>query len=283
MLAADHLTPQLDLAGHAGRCWPAFSADSSRIVSAGDDGAVVVWDAASGRRITDLRPHASRVWSAVFDPTGTRVLSSADDGTIAISDLAGGAGPQPPVQPGAVNTALFSPDGGTVASAGVQGVVQLWSPGAAPRFLVGHNGPVRALAFAADGGLLASAGNDGTVRVWSPSDGSPVAVLRGHQGPVRAVDFAADGRLVSTGDDGTLRVWDVAAARLLVEFRAHEGPATTVDVRPDGHAAVTVSLEDGVVKQTVCEVCGPVAEVLELARTRGARPLTADEEQRYTS
>lgn len=285
VLATDHLTPQLDLPVHEGRCWPVFSPDGTRIVSAGVDGTVAVRDAADGHPIATLHPHRPgvKVWSAVLDPTGSHVLSSANDGTIAVTDLAGGTTQQLPAQTGAVNIAVYAPDGRTVAAAGAAGTVQLWSPGAPPRSLAGHAGPVRALAFSRDGGLLASAGDDGTVRVWRPSDGAAVAVLPGHRGPATAVDFAADGRLASAGDDGTLRFWDVAAARLLVALRVHDGPASAADVRADGRAAVTVSEEDGVVRQTVCDVCGPIGDVLELARVRGARPLTAEEEQRYMS
>jgi WD40 repeat protein len=149
--------------------------------------------------------------------------------------------------------------------------------------LRGHDGAVRGLAFNADGSLLASAGVDGTVRVWRMRDGAPVATLRGHQGPANAVDFAADGRLMSTGDDGTVRVWDVATAREMVALSVYAGPGTNIEVSPDGRAVLTSSEEGRLVRQTFCQVCGPVETVLDLARSRGVRQLTPEEEQRYLS
>jgi WD40 repeat protein len=283
VLAANGLRPQLDIAGPAGRNWPAFSPDGKRIVSAYESGSVEVWDAADGRRIADLHPHRAPVWSAVFDPTGRQVLSSADNGTIVLSSLDGAPAEPLPSQPGSVNTALFSPDGAVVASAGSAGTIQLWSRGQPPRLLSGHDGAVLALAFNADGSLLASAGVDGTVRIWRMRDGALVATLRGHQGPANAVDFAPDGSLASTGDDGTVRVWDVAAAREIVALSVNAGPGTTIDISPDGRAVLTTSEEGRLVRQTFCQVCGPVTTVLDLARSRGVRPLSKEEEQRYLS
>jgi WD40 repeat protein len=284
VLGADELAQQLDLTGHVGRCWPLFSADGTRIASAGEDGTVRVWNAVDGNEIAVLRPHrdGTRVWSAAFDPSGTRVISSADDGTVVVSSLIGGAAEQLPTQNGPVNIALFSPDGTTIVTAGRERTIRLWRPGQEPRLLEGHEGAVRMVVFSPDGALLASAGEDGTVRVWR-TDGTSVGVLRGHQGPVTGVDFGPDGLLTSVGEDGTMRLWDVPATRLLVTLPVHAGPATTVDVSPDGRATLTVSEEDKVLKQTFCQVCGPITGVLDLARARGARPLSPEEEQRYVS
>ncbi|MGE3287357.1 MAG: TIR domain-containing protein [Pseudonocardia sp.] len=283
VLEADGLQVQLDLPGHDGRSWPVFSADGTRIASAGEDGTVRVWDAVDGHEIAVLRPHQdSSVWSVAFDPDGTRLVSGADDGTVVISSLVGDAPLALPRHDGPVNYVLFSPDGSTIATAGRSGTIRRWRGGEELPPLVGHENGIGTLAFSTDGSLLASGGDDGAVRVWH-ADGTLAEAFLGHQGPVNGVDFTPDGRLTSVGDDGTMRVWDVAAARLLVTLPLHRGPATTVDVSPDGRATLTVSEEDKVLRQTFCEVCGAVGQVVDLARARGARPLSPEEERQYLS
>lgn len=281
VLATDGLVQQLDLDGAQGRCFPRFSPDGSRIVSAAEDGSVRVWDANSGADIAVLHPHRAVAWAAQLDPRDERVISGAQDGTVVLSNLVDHSEVRLPVQRGAVNVAAFSPDGSTIVTAGDDGIVRLWGSSAKPRLLMGHDGAVRGVAFSPDGSLLASAGVDGTVRVWQTAGGTAAAVLRGHQGSVNAVHFAPDGRLTSVGDDGTVRVWDSATSRLLVTLRVHTGPARSVDISPDGRLTLTASQEDRLVKVTACLVCGSIDSVLDLARSRGVRALTLDEEQRY--
>ncbi|MCW5801563.1 MAG: hypothetical protein KIT31_04195 [Deltaproteobacteria bacterium] len=60
----------------------------------------------------------------------------------------------------------MSPDGTTVATAGVDGA-RLWSAlGGTYRELRGHGGPVNSIAFAPDGKRVVTVAN-GTVRIWA--------------------------------------------------------------------------------------------------------------------
>lgn len=143
-----------------------------------------------------------------------------------------------------VQSAVLSPDGERIASAGDEGTVRIWRVGGGTEVVLrGHDGPVWDVAFSPDGGQVASGGADGMVRIWDVGGGWP-SVLSGHEGTVHGVEFSPDGRrLASTGDDGTVRVWPLPGSSgqvtVLRDRRQDDPRGFDVSFAPDGKRVVT--------------------------------------------
>ena len=60
----------------------AFSGDGQRIASAGDDGTLRTWHAATGEALLTLRGHEGWVSSVAFSSDGQRIASAGYDGTL---------------------------------------------------------------------------------------------------------------------------------------------------------------------------------------------------------
>nr|MDJ0911806.1 WD40 repeat domain-containing protein [Woeseiaceae bacterium] len=65
-----------------------FSADGSRVLTAGGDGTAAIWDAATGAEMHRLRVDGEAV--AAFSPDGERVIAGGTDGLVAVWDTSSG-------------------------------------------------------------------------------------------------------------------------------------------------------------------------------------------------
>ncbi|QEH37228.1 Serine/threonine-protein kinase PrkC [Aquisphaera giovannonii] len=166
-------SPLRTLSGHVGSIHAlAYTRKGDRLISAGSDGLIRVWDHGSGRLV--------------------RTLNVTEAG-------------------GPVHALAVSPDGRILASAGAGKVIELWDleTGRRLRTLAGHSNWILALTFHPDGSRLASAGGDRTIRIWDPETGREALTLRGHRDRVHGLAFSPDGRvLASASADGAVRVWE---------------------------------------------------------------------------
>lgn len=148
--------------------------------------------------------------------------------------------------------AEFSPDGGTLATAGYDRVIRLWrvADGTPLHALDVHNGAVFALAYSPGGAVLASASADQTVKLWRVADGARLDTLNQPEAEVHAVAFTPDGRhILAAGADRRIHLWRFVSTNApalnphLVSRFAHEAAITALAVAPGGGALVTAAAD----------------------------------------
>ncbi|MEH0929741.1 AAA family ATPase [Micromonospora sp. CPCC 205558] len=259
-----------------------------RIVSAGDDGTVRVWDPESGAQVAELAGHTRRVWALAVLPGRDgrhRIVSAGGDATVRVWDpetgvqVAGLTGHTGEVLAVAV---LPGRDGRhQIVSAGGDATVRLWDPESGEQLagLASHTRRVLAVLPGPDGRhRIVSAGGDGTVRLWDLESGVQVAGLAGHTRRVWAVVVlpGRDGRhrIVSAGGDATVRVWDPESGAQVAELTGHTGTVWALAVLPgpDGRHRIVSGGDDGTVRvwdpetgAQVAELAGHTRRVLALA------------------
>jgi WD40 repeat protein len=76
---------------HQALSWFGFAPDAAAVASTGGDGALRIWDCATGRERIVLRGHAGHIHDAAYFPDGLRILSGGADHTARIFRVADGA------------------------------------------------------------------------------------------------------------------------------------------------------------------------------------------------
>jgi WD40 repeat protein len=223
-----------------------FSPDGSLLATVGEDGALKIWDPATGDLLSSVTG-PGQVFGPSFSADGSLVSASwPDEGTVRIADPLTG---KVTTSIGSVERFPFetalSPDGGSVAVApGSVPIVTVYDVASGERRfeLRGHQYPVSSISWTADGRRIATGAFDSSVRIWDGRTGRLQIELLGHSGTVISVDWSPDGsRLLTSASDGTAKVWEIteAGGRELMSLSGQDTRSGLLAVfSPDGEHVI---------------------------------------------
>lgn len=177
---------------------------------AGQAGKVVLFDVATGKRVTEIGDELDAVLAADINEDHTRVATGGPNRVVRVYNVEDGSVlHEIRKHTDWVLAVEFSPDGVLLASADRAGNMYLWEPDTAREYqtLKGHTAAINDLSWRDDSNILASASEDGTIRLWEMENGQQVKTWNAHGGAA-SVQFTHDGRLTSSGRDRVVQVWD---------------------------------------------------------------------------
>jgi guanine nucleotide-binding protein G(I)/G(S)/G(T) subunit beta-1 len=208
------------LRGHFGKVYALqWAGDSEHLVSASQDGKLLVWSAYTSNKVHAIPLHSSWVMTCAYAPSGNLVacggldnictvfnLNSGPNGTAKLSrELTGHSG--------YLSCCRFMNDHHIVTSSGDM-TCALWDieTGKALLEFAGHSGDVMSIALGPNQQTFLSGACDTTAKLWDIRDGKCRQTLTGHEADINSVAFFPNGYAFGTGsDDASCRLFDIRA------------------------------------------------------------------------
>ncbi len=238
----------------------AFSADGKKLLTAGDDQLVQLWDANRGIPLETFSGHTAAVPAAAFVGANTLVSCSADQKLIVWDanpawTLAGQLGPsaEKPLdvsQSPFVSRVLaldFSHDGKRLATGGGDpsrsGELLIWDVekrSVVQNFKDAHSDTVLSVQFSRDDKSLLSGAADKFVKMFDVASGKHVRSFEGHTHHVLGVAWKGDASLIaSAGADNQIKVWNVETGEQTRTIAGYNKQVTAVQFMGVGENIVS--------------------------------------------
>jgi len=170
-VAGEDGLPRDDVKAHDGAVMAlAYLPDGGKLVSAGADGAVSIWNPATGQRTAGLTGHPGAILALAVSHDGKWLAAGGSGATVLIWNAATGAVTQRlATRFNEVKSVAFSKAGGRLAVGGDDATIEWWNVATGERLaaVTSHARNVQALAFAPDGSRFASGGDGTTIDLWS--------------------------------------------------------------------------------------------------------------------
>lgn len=202
----------------------AWQPRGSLFATAGQDGAVVIWDGETGKTLKRWKPAPAATQALAFSPDGQLLASAAGKVVTLWSPTGEKVHAFAPAASAAVALAFDKP--GSDLGVALNGEIAVHRVAESRYETRRYKWPAACLTvnFSGNGRYLASGMADGTLHFWNRSSGKD-SQMRGYDGKVEVVGWKDDSRYLATCTGNELVLWDFSG----------KGPEGTKPVVLSGH------------------------------------------------
>jgi len=263
------------LKGHFGKIYALqwSDADSRHMVSAAQDGRLLVWNAHSTNKIYAIPLKTSWMMTCAFAPSGTFVACGGLDNVVSVYRL-----PPEEKRPEKITAELIHHEGYLSCCRFLDDKQMLTSSGDATcalwdietkqvkHLFQDHTGDVMSIAADVKSNVFVSGSCDSTCKLWDFRLKKCVKTYGGHESDINGVSmFPEGGAFASGSDDATCRVWDMRSYTQLNKMAPDKGVTTVTSIAFSqtgrllfaGHDDFTVNIWDVMLGQLVSQLNNP--------------------------
>ncbi|KAI8991961.1 WD40-repeat-containing domain protein [Mycotypha africana] len=212
------------LKGHLAKIYAMhWATDKRHLVSASQDGKLLVWDAYTTNKTFAIPLKSSWVMTCAYAPSGNYVASGGLDNICSIYSI----------QSSSSSSATHNNSHSHSNS--------IPTPAKPARELSGHSGYLSCCRFLSDNQILTSSG-DTTCALWDIDAGVKLDEFTDHTGDVMSLSISSNPHIFASGAcDASAKIWDIRSKRCVQTFIGHEADINAVQFFPNGNAIGTGS------------------------------------------
>ncbi|MGH1392603.1 MAG: eIF2A-related protein [Trichormus sp.] len=225
----------------------AWSPDGKYVACGGQQSLLVVWNATTGERLTQLGSNSgdrsSWIPSLTWLPDGAVLAAAYTDGTIKFWDVVTGECIRViSDDDNWILSVAVHPNGRIVANSGYDKTVKLWDWQTGECLAVNRQEPFNQLTWSPDGERLAGANMNGyVVNLWDCSL-QCLKVLQGHENWVWSISWSPDSTtLVTSSFDQVIKLWNTQTGQCVKTLQGYSNSSWCVRWSNDGIRLLTAS------------------------------------------
>eukprot|EP00514_Thraustochytrium_sp_LLF1b_P008909 CAMPEP_0184545268 /NCGR_PEP_ID=MMETSP0199_2-20130426/4191_1 /TAXON_ID=1112570 /ORGANISM="Thraustochytrium sp., Strain LLF1b" /LENGTH=356 /DNA_ID=CAMNT_0026939559 /DNA_START=770 /DNA_END=1843 /DNA_ORIENTATION=+ len=220
------------LKGHFGKVYSLhWAGNSKNLVSASQDGKLIVWNATTTNKVQAVPLRSSWVMTCAFEQSGDQMVACGGlDNICSVYKLGteGGwsvtrAHRELTGHEGYLSSCRFNGPNQVITASGDATSIQ-WDveTNTAMQTFTDHRGDVMSIAIKdKDPHEFASGSTDGTAKIYDTRIGKCTLTFIGHESDVNSVSYFPDCQAIGTGsDDSTCRLFDIRACREVATYRS---------------------------------------------------------------
>lgn len=217
------------LRGHLAKIYALhWASDNRHLVSASQDGKLIIWDAYTSNKVHAIPLRSSWVMTCAYAPSGNLVACGGLDNICSVFNVASEREGQVRVSKelaghtGYLSCCRFLNDRQILTSSGDLSCA-LWDIERGQRVMefTGHAGDVMSISLSPDKNVFVSASCDAHAKLWDLRDGKCRQTFKGHDSDINSVCFFPSGDAFGTAsDDSTCRLFDIRADQELMCYRS---------------------------------------------------------------
>lgn len=214
------------LKGHLAKIYAMhWAEDNVHLVSASQDGKLLVWDGLTTNKVHAIPLRSSWVMTCAYSPTANFVACGGLDNICSIYNLRSREVPirvcrELNSHTGYLSCCRFLNDRQIVTSSGDMTCI-LWDIESGTKLIEfsDHNGDVMSVSISPDKNYFISGACDATAKLWDIRSGKCIQTFSGHEADINAVQYFPNGNSFGTGsDDASCRLFDIRADRELMQY-----------------------------------------------------------------